>query len=465
MSRDTSRTLRRHLASVLQTEDGGVRRARSVWSGTRTAFRTQWELLGNVGRVATLFLVLSLVLALLLGVGIPALVERRLLEAHLETLSTVVEEFAAQGLIESGGEIPDMAALDEAVRGRLIGADVVRVKVWDTNGTIIYSDLAEIVGTTYSPSPGLAAAFEGVPQSGHAGSEADESLGERDLGHLWEFYVPVESAGEVAAVFEVYATARSLHAALDSIRMWVWFAVGSGLAVLLVFNVSLVASNTRALTRRRNQAERLFADLAQAQEEERTRIIGALHDDIGQPLYRVLYGIQGSQSQLEPASPVALELEKAAELVRWIDGTLRSELGMLQLGAIDPSQDLEGLLTRLASDVRRESSLDVTLQVGEYGPISEAARTALFRAAREAVTNARKHGDAHAVEITVARNKHRVVLEVADNGAGFAGEIGIGLATTRSRLEAIGGGLSVTKSRGGGTLFRAWIPESNEVAT
>jgi signal transduction histidine kinase len=446
--------------------EGGARRARSVWSGILTVFRTQWELLGNVGRVATLFLVLSLVLALLLGVGIPALVERRLLEAHLETLSAVVEEFAAQGLIEAvNGEIPDMAALDEAVRGRLIGADVVRVKVWDINGTIIYSDLAEIVGTTYSPSPGLAGAFDGVPQSGHAGLEGDESVGERDLGHLWEFYVPVASAGEVAVVFEVYETARSLHAALASIRRWVWFAVGSGLAVLLVFNVNLVASNTRALTRRRNQAERLFADLAQAQEEERTRIIGALHDDIGQPLYRVLYGIQGSQSQLEPASPVAVELEKAAELVRWIDGTLRSELGMLQLGAIDPSQDLDGLLTRLASDVRRESSIDVTLQVGEYGPISEAARTALFRAAREAVTNARKHGDAQAVEITVARDRHRVVLEVADNGAGFDGEIGIGLATTRSRLEAIGGGLSVTKGRGGGTLFRAWIPESNAVAT
>ena len=431
----------------------------------RSGLRTEWEVLGGIGRVATVGLALSLVLAVLLGVGIPSAVERSLLDAHLATLSVVVGELAEQHIIGvSAGESPRFHALDQEIREHLIGVDVVRVKVWDRAGTVLYSDLTEIVGRTFPLSGDLIEAFRGEPRAGHAEMATDEHAGERSLGHLWEFYVPVtdESSGEVLTVFEVYERTATLHAALASIRTWVWLAVGSGLAVLLVFNVNLVAANSLALIRRRDQAERLFADLARAQEEERSRIIGALHDDIGQPLYRVLYGIQGSRSQVDPDSPVAAELERAAELVRSIDGTLRSELRMLHQGAID-RLGLDALLTRLVDDVRKESSVEITLELGKLDPLSEPSRVALFRAAREAVTNARKHAAATRVVIKVTRSSHRVTLEVEDDGTGFSGEIGLGLATTRSRLEAIGGGLRVAKRDAGGTRFRAWVPDGGGV--
>ena len=430
----------------------------------RAVVRTQWEVLGGIGRVAMLGLALSLVLAVLLGVGIPAAVERSLLDAHMETVSNAVRDLAGQDVIRiSDGTVPDLEALDEAIQERLIEIDIVRIKVWDTGGTIVYSDLAEIIGQTFPLSDDLVKAFRGVAGAGHAEMTGAEHVTELTLGHVWEFSVPVvNQSGEVTAVFEVYEVTATLHAALTSIRRWVWFGVGSGLAVLLVFNVSLVATNSHALNRRRQQAERLLTDLARAQEEERTRIIGALHDDIGQPLYRVLYGIQGSRSRVDPDSPVAAELDRVAELVRWIDGTLRSELGILHQEAID-RQDLDALLTRLVDDVRSESPVEITLKLGEHDPLSDVSRTALFRAAREAVTNARKHAGATKVAITVTRGSHRVILDVEDNGTGIKGEIGLGLATTRSRLEAIGGGLRVAKRDTGGTLFRAWVRDAGRV--
>jgi signal transduction histidine kinase len=410
--------------------------------------------------VALLGLGLSVVLAVLLGVGIPSSVERSLRNAHMETIVTVVEDLAGDDLIRaSDGSVPDLVALGDAIDERFIEIDVVRVKVWDVGGTVVYSDLAEIVGQTFPISDDLAEAFRGDAHAGHAETTSDAHVAERSLGHLWEFHVPVvDQSGEVTAVFEVYEISATFHAYLASIRRWVWWGVGLGLAILFVFNVALVAANSRALNRRREQAERLLIDLARAQEEERTRIIGALHDDIGQPLYRVLYGIQGSRSQVASESPVAAELDRVAELVRWIDGTLRSELGRLHQGAMD-RQDLDALLTRLVDDVRSESSIDVTLKLGTHDSLSDASRTALFRAAREAVTNARKHAAATSVAITVTRGSHRILLDVEDNGTGFLGETGLGLATTRSRLEAIGGGLRVVRRDTGGTLFRAWVPD------
>jgi signal transduction histidine kinase len=120
-------------------------------------------------------------------------------------------------------------------------------------------------------------------------------------------------------------------------------------------------------------------------------------------------------------------------------------------------QDLDSLLTRLVDDVRSESNIDITLRIGDHDSLSDASRTALFRAAREAVTNARKHAAATNVSIAVTRGSHRTILDVEDNGTGFPGDAGLGLSTTRSRLEAIGGGLRVVRRETGGTLFRAWV--------
>jgi signal transduction histidine kinase len=60
--------------------------------------------------------------------------------------------------------------------------------------------------------------------------------------------------------------------------------------------------------------------------------------------------------------------------------------------------------------------------------------------------------------MVVRVSKDSVVLEVEDDGVGLAGTPGLGLTTTRERLEAIGGGLQVRSGRTGGTRFRAWVP-------
>jgi len=56
------------------------------------------------------------------------------------------------------------------------------------------------------------------------------------------------------------------------------------------------------------------------------------------------------------------------------------------------------------------------------------------------------------------RRGDTLVLDVTDDGVGISRRPGLGIMTTKQRLEAIGGGLSVRPRRGGGTVFRAWVP-------
>ena len=424
-------------------------------SSFRSAIRTEWEALGGVGRAALLGLVASVVVAGFLGVGIPAAVEADLISSHLESLSLAVDDLTADGVIAVDGSVGDAEALREFWQRNMVGGSVVGVNLWGADAAMTFSSDPSL-STVFSEGR-LDLALAGEAKGGHAGGDGASYAADRSMGHLWEFYIPVRDAGgEVTAVVQILEVTATLHDGLASIRRWLWLGIAAGLSALLVFNALVVAANTRELAHRRDQAEGLLADLAHAQEEERVRIMGALHDDVGQPLYRVLYGVEGCRAQLEGNTAVRDELASIAALIRSIDGTLRSELHMLHQGEVD-QLDLRTLLVRLADEVRRESQVEVTLDIAE-NHLPSGSRAALFRAVREAVTNARRHGAAHRIDIALAVRQGRVVLDVEDDGIGFDGELGLGLTTARTRLEAAGGGLRVTRRSRGGTLFRAWVP-------
>jgi signal transduction histidine kinase len=403
-------------------------------------------------------LVLALALAVFLGFFIPSTVRRNLLNSRTELIAHVADDLVGEGMIDASTGIPaDLAELDAAVQLHLLGPDVLRVVLWNTSGMALYSDAPELIGRT-AVSDEFSDALQGEPSVKTADS-AESELGLLPAGHsAWEYYVPITGqGGAVIGVFEVYEDTESIDSTLASTRRMVWLSILFGVGLLFVFLLMLSRASLNALDGRRRQAERLVAEMARAQESERERIIGALHDEIGQPLYRVLYGIEGSLSQAEPGTPLADELGRASDLVRSVDSALRSELLMLHQGSIFDN-DLDTLLQHLVEDVQSETRIEIALTTGQHLPLAEGPRAALFRATREAVTNVRKHSDAAKIEITVTEGSRRLIVDVQDDGGGFGGEEGLGISTTRERLEALGGGLQIVANDGGGTLFRAWVP-------
>lgn len=140
-----------------------------------------------------------------------------------------------------------------------------------------------------------------------------------------------------------------------------------------------------------------------------------------------------------------------------VDGALRAELRLLQYGTGE-ELSLGSALDELVEVTEMETDLSVAVAVDTDCVLSPSSRVALFRAAREALTNVRKHALATTVEIRIRRTGKRVTLEVVDDGVGVIENEGLGLTTTRERLESIGGGLTVKNGRNGGTRFVAWPP-------
>ena len=234
---------------------------------------------------------------------------------------------------------------------------------------------------------------------------------------------------------EVEQDVAGLNRGLRRIALNVWVSIGIGLAVLGVFMTALGIARARDVNRRRRQVEELLESSFLVQEEERHRIVGALHDDIGQPMYRVLYGLEGSRAKLGVDDPVGIELGHLAGVVREMDDTLRRELRILQV-ELAADTGLDGALSDLVDVTRREADLDVSLGISEPVRSTQQQDVEIYRAAREALTNVRKHARARRVVMTVYEDRDRVVLDVVDDGVGFGGQRGLGLATTRQRLTA-----------------------------
>ena len=401
-----------------------------------------------VAILALLFLVLSL----------SSHARSELLAARASMLQGVVDELVREGVLPVDTTDPvAMSALDEAVRLRLLGGEIVRVKLWSPDGTVLYSDGQGLTGERFPMSEDLTEAFEGIPGYERASTDAAENALERGWGDLLEFYLPVKDAGgQIPAAFEVYQSTTNFDASLDEVAKDVRTFLLVGVGALLLIAAAAWRLHMRALDRRRADAERALGDALAQADTERRLMVGTLHDDVGQPMFRLLYGIEGAAAQL-PDSPARDELGRLSILVYDIDRELRSALRGLHTEVVDAA-DIPRRLIELGHETHRETGLLVEVN-GEFSPqLDPTAAAALFRTAREALHNVRKHAGAESVRITLEQDESIARIIVADDGGGWDGRMGLGLTTTSERLDAVGGRLEVRRRLGRGTRVTAEVP-------
>jgi PAS domain S-box-containing protein len=215
----------------------------------------------------------------------------------------------------------------------------------------------------------------------------------------------------------------------------------------------------RARTRLEEQRRRLLAQLVRAQEDERRRIAGDIHDDSLQTLSAVKLRLEllskDAPQHRETIERIEDDVRTAATSLRELLFDLRPpsliDAGLVA-GIADLLRDVElrgGPATRLSGDVARELPLEV--------------RTICFRIAREAVLNAELHSGTDLIEVRMAEMDGQVAIQVIDRGVGFDPEVEaetrhLGLITMRERAELAGGSWHVTSAPGAGTTVEFRIP-------
>jgi PAS domain S-box-containing protein len=214
----------------------------------------------------------------------------------------------------------------------------------------------------------------------------------------------------------------------------------------------------------RSLAERraLLAHVVAASEEERRRIAGDIHDDSIQAITAAGIRLQLLRRALHDPEQLALlsELDSAIQLSI---SRLRHLLFDLRPPALD-SEGLAAALQMYLDELRREGGTEFKLHDRLRRQPSEQARVILYRIAKEALINARKHAHAENVVITLEDREGGHLVRIEDDGNGFdpqttgaqPGHMGLAAMTERANLA--GGWLRIDSAADEGTTVEIWIP-------
>ena len=172
---------------------------------------------------------------------------------------------------------PRYAELDRAIHEfAMEDAGVERVKIWNPDGTIVFSNDPEQVGLRPELEEDLEEAFEGGVASEISDLDETENASERELAdQLFETYVPIAlgadtESDEVDAVIEVYQDYSAIQTEIDRLHDTLRISLGIGLVVLYVLLLPLMVGTTQTLRRQNaqlaEQADQLGMLLAREQE-------------------------------------------------------------------------------------------------------------------------------------------------------------------------------------------------------
>ena len=218
------------------------------------------------------------------------------------------------------------------------------------------------------------------------------------------------------------------------------------------------AASLQALSRR----------LVEAEEAERRRIAGELHDRVGQNLSALNINLDIVLGALGEAAPMDVRV-RLRDSLALVDGTLQA-IENVMADLRPPLLEEYGLGAALgwyAEEFFKRTGIEIDftdLARERNRDLRRDAAVALLRIAQEALNNVAKHAGAKRVALTVSADDACMSVEIHDDGAGFdpaAAEARAsrwGMTTMRERAEAAGGRLDIASAPGSGTVLRASVP-------
>lgn len=227
--------------------------------------------------------------------------------------------------------------------------------------------------------------------------------------------------------------------------------------IFVVHDLTMRKQVEQQVVEREAQLKALAAELLLAQERERRRIAGGLHDHLGQLL--VLAKVKlGALAEMgwtadagQPVAEIRALLDQALQAARTLTFELSSPI-LYELG-------LEAALHGLADEMELQHGLRVCIQIDDRPkPLADDVSILLYRMVSELLFNVVKHAHASQVSVIMKREGDRLSLAVEDDGRGFdeagAGESfsprgGFGLFSIRQQLDHIGGDLRIDTAAGG----------------
>ncbi len=444
------------------------------------------------------FTVISLSVTVLIALGFGWVLSRQIIEdaldeAALEAAAAVTSKITPQlGPRDFlSPTSPTVAAWKQRV-GRIVGGmDIVRIKVWNPQGQVVYSDDPDLIGRTY-PLEGeeeLREALEGHVTKELSGLEKSENEKERSYGRLLEIYVPVILSGtsHVAGVYEIYRSFLPLQLKIATTKRLVW---GGTVAAFSLLYASLFALVSRASRRMSRQQEELLAkEAAERANQAKSEFLSRMSHELRTPLNAIL-----GFAQLLEMDALSDEHREYIRAIlkggRHLLGLINEVLDIARIEAGRVSISLEpvsvGELVRESLDLVAPLAVQKVVNLNAKGTeaferLVMADRQRLKQVLLNLLSNAIKYnrigGEVELAAEVVSDGRLRIVVD--DTGPGIAPDkmerlfspferlgaeettvegAGLGLAVSRRLMEAMSGRIGVESRLGRGSSFWVELP-------
>ena len=392
-------------------------------------------------------------------------------EAKRETRTKVQE---AGQLVEStlgddllSGQPAAVGAVDDIVVARVLNGSIVRVKIWSTDGRVLYSDDPAQIGGQYTLDSGQQRLLrEGGAKVEVSDLQRPENALDRGQGKLIEAYTRIRTPAGTPVLFEIYqrfgsvtASARRLLAALAPPILVAIF-------LILLIQVTLVWSLTRSLQRGHEEREALLGNAIASSARERRRVASYLHDGPVQEIAGLAYSLApladaaAARGASGEASALQATIERLRRTVRHLR-VLLVELHPPHLAAAG----LEAAIADLVSPLQA-SGVDVSIAMDGAERLDREQQALVYRVAQEAVRNVIAYAAAATLSVELSVDGRVSRLVVSDDGRGFDPELReqrlaeghLGLSLVEELARDYGGNLTITSHEGEGTRVELEVP-------
>lgn len=209
---------------------------------------------------------------------------------------------------------------------------------------------------------------------------------------------------------------------------------------------------------------RLIERLIRAQEEERKLLAYDLHDGLIQQMVGARFYLTKCRDVCPiPAKDAAHGIQRGCDALSEAIVEGRRIIEGLRPAALD-DLGLTAAIQEVAGQIGYAAGWELTLDLQHLPREPEKTiSVTLYRIAQEALSNARKHANAHHVRVSL-HNGDGITLQISDDGVGFnpkalAGEgRGLGITTMHERAGLIGGRCTLESQPGAGTRISVTVP-------
>ena len=160
----------------------------------------------------------------------------------------------------------DALIRENILHGHISQEHIVRIKIWNREGVLIYSDEKDLVGLRFPENEEFKEALSGKIAMEVSSLKKEENIGERGrFARLMEVYVPLRPVGSphITGVFEIYHDLTFLKNHIAQTRRVIYSSVGLGFLILYGSLFLLVRNASRELIRRNDENAHLYEEVKQ----------------------------------------------------------------------------------------------------------------------------------------------------------------------------------------------------------